>query len=190
MAEYSNIAVLEFKSVSRGIQVTDSVVKASNVNLVLSTSLCPGKYLTIIEGEIDALETATEVARNEGGRHLFSDMVIGGIDMKVIRAIGGKLADKPLGAMAIIESLQMAHLINSADIVIDSADVEFLDFRLARGCGVNSFFVITGTLSAVEEAARNAEEFLGERGSLIGKRIIANPDKEVVRWLKSSLCRC
>lgn len=190
MADYSNIAVLEFKSVARGIQVTDSVLKAAEVNLVFSTTLCPGKYITVLAGEIDALETATEVARDEGGRHLFSEMVIGGIDMKVIKAIGGKLAESPLGAIGIVESMQMANLINSADIVVDSADVEFLEFRLARGGGVNSFFVITGVLSAVEEAVRNAAEFLGSRGALIARRIIANPDREVIRRLKSSLCRC
>lgn len=190
MADYNNICVLEFKSVSRGIQVTDSVIKAAKVNLILSTTLCPGKYLTIIEGEMGALETGVQVARSEGGMHLFSDMVIGGIDSKVLGAISGKVAEMPLGAVGIVESMQMANLINAADVVVDSADVDFLDFRLARGCGVNSFFIITGTLSAVEEAANSASEFLKERGALIAKRVIANPDKQVSRWLKSSLCRC
>ncbi|MGM0366991.1 MAG: BMC domain-containing protein [Actinomycetota bacterium] len=190
MADYSNICVLEFKSVSRGIQVTDSAVKAAEANLVIATSLCPGKYLTVLEGEMDALETVAQTARIEGGMHLYSEMVIGGIDLKVIDAISGKVADLPLGAVGIIESMQMAPIINAADICVDSADVEFLDFRLARGCGVNSFFLITGTLSAVKEAAGKASSFLSERGALIGERIIANPDKEVARWLKSSLCRC
>ncbi|MFO7928179.1 MAG: BMC domain-containing protein, partial [Candidatus Humimicrobiaceae bacterium] len=63
MADYSNICVLEFKSVSRGIQVTDSVVKAAEANLVIATSLCPGKYLTVLEGEMDALETVAQTAR-------------------------------------------------------------------------------------------------------------------------------
>ncbi|MGM0366435.1 MAG: BMC domain-containing protein [Actinomycetota bacterium] len=188
--DIGNIAVMEFKSVSAGIQVTDSIIKAAQVNLVLSTSLCPGKYLTVVEGELDALDSSLKVAESEGGRHLFSSMVIGGIDMKVIDAIAGKVSQLPLGAVGIVESLQMAHLINSADITVDTAEVEFMDFRLARGCGVNSFYIITGQLSAVQEAVGQASEFLAQKGAMIASKIIPNPDRQVLRWLSSSLCRC
>ncbi len=185
-----NIAVLEFKSIPAGIQVTDSLIKAADVSLVLSTTLCPGKYLTVVEGAMDALNTSCRVAENEGGRHLFSSVVVGGVDMKVIDAIGGRIRPLPLGAMGILESLQMAHLINSADIAVDAAEVDFIDFRLGRGCGVNSYYIITGQLSAVEEGVRQASEFLAEKGSMIASRVIPNPDPQVLRWLSSSLCRC
>ena len=188
--EISNIAVMEFKSIPAGIQVTDSIIKAAQVNLLLSTTLCPGKYLTVVEGELDALDTSRKVAESEGGRHLFSCEVIGGIDMRVIDAIAGRVSPLPLGAVGIVESLQMAPLINSADIAVDTAEVEFMDFRLARGCGVNSFYVITGQLSAVQEAVGQASAFLAEKGAMIADKIIPNPDRQVLRWLSSSLCRC
>ncbi len=186
----SNIAVMEFKSIPAGIQVTDSIIKAAQVNLVLSTALCPGKYLTVVGGELDALDTSCKVAESQGGRHLFSSMIVGGIDMKVIDAIEGKISSLPKGAVGIVESLQMAYLINSADITVDTAEVEFMDFRLARGCGVNSFYIITGQLSAVKEAVSQASDFLASKGAMIANKIIANPDRQVLRWLSSSLCRC
>ncbi|MCL6087927.1 MAG: BMC domain-containing protein, partial [Actinobacteria bacterium] len=34
----SNLAVVEFKSIARGIYVTDAMLKAANVNLVMATS--------------------------------------------------------------------------------------------------------------------------------------------------------
>lgn len=185
-----NIAVMEFKSISRGIEVTDSVVKAAQVNLLVATALCPGKYLTIVEGEMDALQTASDVADQQGGRHLYSSEIIGGIDSKVIGAISGKVSSAALGAVGIVESLQMAYIINAADITVDTAEVEFMDFRLARGCGVNSFFVITGQLAAIQEAVQVASNYLSERGALIAQKVIANPDRQVLRWLSAAMCRC
>ena len=185
-----NIAVIEFKSVSRGITVTDSMLKESSVNIVLSSSLCPGKYLTIIEGEVSALNSAIKVAEKLGGRHVFDTQLISGINLKVIDAISGNIKEILLDAMGIVESPQMANLISSSDIAADSAKVEFIDYRLARGCGVNSFYVLTGELSSVNEAVKNAVNFLGKNGSLIAYKIIPNPDREVWRWVKSSLCRC
>ena len=186
----TNIFVAEFKSVSRGIMVTDSMVKSAKVNIVQASSLCPGKYLTLLEGEISALVSAGKIAEEQGGRHLFSSFTVSGIDQRIIEAIGGDLAEASGDAIGIIEGPHMADLINSSDIALDSAAVDFIEYRLARGCGVNSFFIITGVLSAVNEAADNASRFLGERGSLIAYRILPAPDKQVMRWMKSSLCKC
>jgi microcompartment protein CcmL/EutN len=186
----SNIAVIEFKSISKGIAVTDEMLKSAEVNLVLASTLCPGKYLTVLEGEVSAVENAVRTADRLGGRHVFSSEVISGINSEVIRAIGGKLASAPLGSMGIIEGLQMSNLISSADRSVDSADVVFLDFRLGKGCGAVSFFVITGILSSVEEAVENAISYLGSCGSLIAYKIINNPDRQVIRWLRSSFNRC
>ncbi len=185
-----NIFVAEFKSVSRGIMVTDSMVKSAEVNIVQASSLCPGKYLTILEGEISALASAGRTAEELGGRHLFSSFTVSGIDQRIIEAIGGDLAEVSGDAIGIIEGPHMADLINSSDIAADSAEIDFLEYRLARGCGVNSFFIITGVLSAVDEAAVNASRFLGERGSLIAYRILPAPDRQVMKWMKSSLCKC
>lgn len=184
-----NIAVVETKSVARGIVVTDSMAKAASISIVLSSSFCPGKYLTIVEGELDALESVVETAEKLGGRHIFSSFIIGGLNTKVIEAIGGK-PNGTLDALGIVESMHIAALINSADIAVDSAEVDFVEFRLARGCGVNSFYIITGDISSVTDAVNNASGFLGKKGSLIAKKIIPNPDREVWRWAKSTLCRC
>ncbi len=41
---------VEFKSIAKGMFVTDAMLKSAQVSLVLATTLCPGKYLTIVEG--------------------------------------------------------------------------------------------------------------------------------------------
>ena len=186
----SNLAVVEFKSISTGIFTTDAMLKAANVNLVMATTLCPGKYLSVVEGETSAVENSLKIADEIGGRHVYSSEVINAISSKVIDAISGKLLNTAGGAIAIIESMQMAALISSADGLVDSVQIDFVDFRLARGCGVNSFYIFSGELSSVKEGAGEASRFLKDRGALLAFRVISGPDIEVWRWIKSSLCRC
>jgi microcompartment protein CcmL/EutN len=183
MNEESNLAIVEFKSTARGLYVTDAMLKEAEVDLVLATSLCPGKYLAIVEGETSAVESALRIADHIGGRHVYSSEVLNSINLKVIDAISGKLGDYSEEAIAIIESMQIASIINSADEVADAVPVEFVDFRLARGCGVNSFYVFSGEYSAVEEGAVRAKEFLKIRGALLAYKVISGPDNEVFRWM-------
>lgn len=185
-----NILIAEFKSISRGIMVTDSMIKAASINIIQASTLCPGKYVAIVEGEISALSSAESIAEEQGGRHLFSSAIVSGINHKVIKAIGGELRSTGSGAIAIIEGPNMADLISSSDIALNSAQVDFIEYRLARGCGVNSFYIMTGTFSALSEAVENASAYLEERGSLLAYRIIPGPDRQVMKWIKSSLCSC
>ena len=177
MKKESDLIVVEFKSVARGISVTDAMLKSALVELVIASSFCPGKYLTILSGEVSALNSALKTAQELGGMHLNSYEVLPGIDGKVTRAIGGDLSDFSDDAVGIIESPQMASIIGAADVLVDAADVDFIDFRLARGCGVNSYFVFCGTFSAVAEANRQAAAFLQERGALLAFQVMPNPDK-------------
>lgn len=190
VGDKGNIAVVEFKSISRGLIVTDAMLKAANVSLVLGTTLCPGKYLTIVEGDVAAVQKAQDTADRLGGRQVLSSFVVSGINDEVISAISGNTAKPLKDSIGIIESLQMANLINAADISLDSAEVEIVELRLGKGCGVNSFYIITGDLTSVNEACRNAVSFLSERGALLAFRVIANPDKDLLRWLEPSMCMC
>ena len=185
-----NITVVEFKSISRGLIVTDAVLKTVNVSLVLGTTLCPGKYLTIVEGDVAAVQKARDTADRLGGRQVLDSFVVSGINDEVIGAISGNAAKPLKGSIGIIESPQMANLINAADISLDSAEVEIVELRLGKGCGVNSFYIITGDLASVNEACRNAVSFLSERGALLAFRVIANPDKDLLRWLEPSMRMC
>jgi microcompartment protein CcmL/EutN len=185
-----NIAVVEFKSVSRGIIVTDYMLKAAKVNLVIATSLCPGKYLSIVEGDVEAVTKAVTTADLLGGRHVFSSFMISGVNNDVIKAITGGTTERLQDSIGIIESLQMANLINAADISADSAEIKFLEFRLGKGCGVNSFYIVTGDLDSVNESVKKAADFLREQGALIAYKVIANPDRDLMKWLQPSLCMC
>jgi len=44
------IGMLEFTSIARGIEASDAMVKAAQVDLIRSSTICPGKYVVIVAG--------------------------------------------------------------------------------------------------------------------------------------------
>ena len=57
MSEKS-IGMIELSSVAAGFQVADTMLKAGNVRLYLSRSICSGKYMVLIAGDASAVESA------------------------------------------------------------------------------------------------------------------------------------
>jgi len=186
----SNLAIVEFKSIARGIYTTDEMLKSANVSLVFATTLCPGKYLTIVEGDVEAVLKAIETAKKIGNNQVYSVQAVTAINEEVIDAISGKVKLNITDSIGIIESQNMANIISAADISLDRAEVEIVELRLGKGCGANSFYVITGQLSAVEEAVKQAVEFLKNEGSLLAFRIVKSPDKNILRFFEPARCMC
>ena len=52
------IGMIEFGSIARGIYAADQMVKTSDVEIVTANSVCPGKYIAIVHGDVSSVETA------------------------------------------------------------------------------------------------------------------------------------
>ena len=45
------IGLIEFNTTPKGMEAADAMLKASEVQLVFSSPICPGKYITILAGK-------------------------------------------------------------------------------------------------------------------------------------------
>ena len=54
------IGIVELSSMAKGIEVWDAMLKATSVELVTATTLCPGKYMILIKGDVAAVTTSVE----------------------------------------------------------------------------------------------------------------------------------
>ena len=45
------IGMVELNSIARGIETCDYMVKAAQVDLIRSSTVCPGKYMILIAGD-------------------------------------------------------------------------------------------------------------------------------------------
>ena len=62
MAEKS-VGLIELSSIAAGFQVADTMLKAGNVRLILSRSICSGKYMVLIGVEAGVLVSAIVISR-------------------------------------------------------------------------------------------------------------------------------
>ena len=52
------IGMVELTSIARGIETCDYMVKAAQVDLLRSSTVCPGKYMIIVGGETGDVRAA------------------------------------------------------------------------------------------------------------------------------------
>ena len=56
------IGMIEFKTTATGITAADAMVKTSEVEIVEAQTVCPGKYIAIITGDLSAVKAAVDAA--------------------------------------------------------------------------------------------------------------------------------
>ena len=58
--EMSAIGLIELTSIAAGFNTADAMLKASAVALLLSRSICSGKYIVLIGGDVAAVRASVD----------------------------------------------------------------------------------------------------------------------------------
>ena len=74
------IGMIEFKTPPTGILAADRMVKTARVELLEAQTVCPGKYIVIITGELSAVAAAVETAKHTREEELIDTFVLGNPD--------------------------------------------------------------------------------------------------------------
>ena len=61
------IGMVEFTSIARGIYSADQMLKTSEVEIVTASSVCPGKYIAIVSGDVAAVNESVSVGEKMAG---------------------------------------------------------------------------------------------------------------------------
>ncbi len=177
------IGLLEFKSIARGIKVTDEMLKSAEVEIIQANSICPGKYISIVVGDVSAVNTAVSVGKEEGGVFLIGSNVISNVHDYVFPALLGVANVENIKAIGVVETISALSSIIAADEAVKSADVEIVDLRIARGLGGKSFFIVSGEVSSVNQAIESSIERLAEFGDIVDTVVIPSPSKDFLDFL-------
>ena len=54
----NSIGLIELTSIAAGFLACDAMLKAANVDVVLSRSICSGKYMVMVRGDVAAVQAA------------------------------------------------------------------------------------------------------------------------------------
>ncbi|MBR0365477.1 MAG: BMC domain-containing protein [Clostridia bacterium] len=173
------IGVVECKNVSKGIVVTDEMLKSAGIFLLSSGSVCPGKYVTVVGGELSAIRASVERAAIIAEDGLIDTFVIGNLGKNVLEAVSGAVEVKTKRSLGIIETFTAASAIEAADAAVKSGYIELIEIRLARGMAGKCFVTLTGDVSDVRAAVEAGAKLAAENGVLINTEVIANPHEEL-----------
>lgn len=176
-----SIGLIELSSVAAGYQVADTMLKAGNVRLLLSRSICSGKYMVLIGGETAAVEAAVAAGAETADGCLIDEFVIANVHPDVFAALGRTQPAEPNGALGIVESFNVATLIQGADAAAKAAAVTLLEIRLAMALGGKAFCTMTGDVASVEAGVAAARRLIGEAGVLVNAVVISRPHPDVYR---------
>ena len=173
------IGMIEFKTVATGITAADAMVKTSEVELVEAQAVCPGKYIAIVSGDLSALKAAVDAACTQYETQLIDSMVLGNPHESIFPAIYGATHVEDISALGIIETYDVAAIIEAADAAAKTAIVELIELRIAKGMCGKSYMLLTGEVSAVSAAIDRAKTVVGPKGMYLDSSVIAHPDKKI-----------
>ena len=178
-----SIGLIELSSVAAGFLVADTMLKAGDVKLYLSRSICSGKYMVLVAGSASAVESAVASGRDAANGCLIDSFVIPQVHADVLAALGRSNITPPEGALGVLESFSVATLLRAADVVAKAANVQLLEIRLAMALGGKAFFTLSGDVASVQAAVAAGREVIAEAGMLVNAVVLPRPHPDVYREL-------
>jgi bacterial microcompartment shell protein len=176
----NSIGLIELSSIAAGFQTCDAMLKASNVDLLLSRSICSGKYMVMVRGDVAAVEAAVEAGVAAARFAVIDSFVIPNLHEAVFPAIAGAAKVEELDALGILEAFSVASLIEGADAAVKAANVQLIEIRLAMALGGKAFLTLTGNVAAVDSAVEAGAQVVAQKGMLVNKVVIPHPRPELL----------
>lgn len=173
------IGMVEFSTVSAGIKAADIMVKTAETEIIESATVCPGKYIVIISGEISAVKASVEAAKALDEQKVIDSFLLGNPHDSIIPAMYGASAPTAAEALGVLETFSAATAIVAADAAAKTALVDLIELRLARGMCGKSYLLITGSVSAVTAAIEKAKGESESRGMFLDSSVIPRPDEKL-----------
>lgn len=177
------IGVVEVLSIPLGVLAGDQMVKTAEVTLVTAQTVCAGKYVVVVTGEVAAVNAAVAAGAEASGQTLVDSLIIPNVDERVIAAMAGACPIEGVQAVGILETFSLASAISAADTAVKAADVELIEVRLGRGMGGKSFVIVTGAVSSVEAAVSAALKGEEPKGLIASSVVIPSPHMDMIRAL-------
>ncbi len=177
------LAVLEISTIARGVVAADAGLKRSPAILLHSRAVSGGKHLVMFEGGVAEVDEAFAAALRVAGDALVDRVSLSAADDQVWPLLGAPVAphdwtgDHGAEAVAIIETRTVCAAIAAADAACKVADVTVRDARFAVDLAGKAYFTLTGTLDAIEAAARAARAAADDR--LVALELIAQPSPDL-----------
>jgi len=177
------LGMLELSSIAVAYQVEDAMLKASDVELLVARTICSGKYIVMIGGQVAAVESSLRAGKDVSREALIDELLLPNVDQRVFPAIAGGvvLRDQDKDALGILEAFSVTSIIEGADAAVKAAEVTLFRIHVAMAIGGKGFLMLTGSVDDVEAAVEAGAREIGRRGLLVSKVVIPRPEERLYR---------
>lgn len=93
-----------YSSIARGVESADQMLKTADVQALFMRTICPGKYLAAVHGNIAAVNAAVEAGKTAGGTELIDGFTLANVHQQVLPALSGSVVAEDLNALGILET--------------------------------------------------------------------------------------
>lgn len=170
------IGSIELNSLARGIEVTDYMLKASQVDLVRSTTICPGKYVVIIGGDTGNVRNSIAEGVKRGAECVLDSLIISNVHPQLIPAISLSNPINSRGALGVMEFYSVTSAIKAADFVAKAANITLIEVRIGFAIGGKGLITFTGDIGSVRSAVAAATK---DAQMLVNTAVIPSPEQRL-----------
>lgn len=174
------LGMIEVLSIPRGIEASDAMLKAAQVKLVAAQTVCAGKFICIVEGDVAAVKESVEAGEQSAQDALVDSVMIPRVHPNVFTAINACSDLDGVGAVGVMETYSLAAAVFAADASVKAADVTLIEVRLGRGMGGKSFVLMTGEVAAVQAAVKAGESPDEVQGLMSKSVVIPSPHPDLI----------
>ena len=146
MATPKAIGAIELSSIGIGYQIEDEMLKSASVDLLIARTICSGKYLIVIGGQVSAVETAVRAGLASAGEAIIDHLTLANVHEGVFPALGQSVAlnGDQNGAIGIIETFSGVSVLAAADAAAKAARVTLFRIHVAMALGGKGLLLMTG----------------------------------------------
>jgi microcompartment protein CcmL/EutN len=179
MADVMNaLGMLELSSIGVAYLVEDAMLKAADVRLLVARTICSGKYMMMVGGNVAAVESSIDAGKEVSREALIDELVLPNVDRRVFPAISGAVAlqESDKDALGILEAFSVTAIVEGADAAVKAANVKLLRVHVAMAIGGKGYLLLTGSVPDVEAAVEAGAREIAKRGLLVSKVVIRRPE--------------
>ncbi len=178
---HKNIGIVEFRSIAIGIGAVDTIVKASQVDIIDAKTICAGKYYIIFSGGVAEVKNSINEIVSSRETFIIDYAEIANAYSEIFSAINQTSEISELKAIGIVETITSPSILIAADRALKATDIELVEIRIARALGGKNLCIINGEISAVEESISEAIQYAQDKDFLVDYQVIASPHEDFYR---------
>lgn len=181
-ADHPALALLEVRSIARGMAVVDAMVKKASVTVHTAHTISPGHFVIVLTGSVAEIEESLLEGMSRAGDSVLDHVFLPYVHPYVPDAMAGRFASADHDSVVIVETFTVAGTIRGADAACKAADVRIVAMRLGQGIGGKATLVLAGQLFDVEAAVGAVKEVV-HRSLLAEIEIVPRPHPDFLAIL-------